>query len=59
MYSEQELLNWLWELGDGKAHPPSQADLRDADGPSRSPYIDRFGSWSRAKQLALGYSESE
>jgi hypothetical protein len=58
MYSKRELLNWLWELGDGSEHPPSQATLNQHDdAPSAGTYHRRFSSWQQAL-LDAGFSES-
>lgn len=58
MYSKRELLNWLWELGDGRESPPDKADLLDhEDAPSPGTYDYRFESWAEALRQA-GYSET-
>jgi len=56
-YSREELLDHIQDLHEELGREPSQADLADSDGPSRAPYMDRFGSWSRAKELALDERE--
>jgi len=52
-YSDEDLLKHIRKLSDQLGTRPSQTDLAEADGPSRWAYMDRFGSWSRAKQLAF------
>lgn len=56
MYSKQELLDWLWEVGDGRDEPPSQRDLNsESDAPSAQTIRYRFESWTEALQRA-GYN---
>lgn len=52
-YTDSELLQHIRDLRNRLGRTPSQRDLRRADGPSRWPYMERFGSWSRAKEIAL------
>lgn len=55
MYSRDELLQWLRDLGD-EGSPPMQADLQDEPhAPHRETYRVRFESWEQALQKA-GFS---
>jgi DNA-binding transcriptional regulator YiaG len=55
MYSEEELLEWLRDLGE-EGRPPMQADLQDEpDAPHKVTYRRRFDSWEQALQKA-GFS---
>lgn len=53
-YSREELLEYIRELTAEQLKPPSAADMNDADGvPNANTYQRRFGSWNRAKRLAV------
>jgi len=53
-YSREELLEYIRELTAEQLKPPSAADMNDAEGvPNANTYQLRFGSWSRAKRLAI------
>ena len=55
MYSREELLQWLRDLGE-EGRPPIQADLQDEpDAPHKWTYQNRFESWEQALQEA-GFS---
>lgn len=57
MYSKRELLNWLWELGDGKNSPPTQKNVTEhSEAPSAGTYHERFPDWATAVREA-GFSE--
>ena len=53
-YSREELLEYIRELTAEQLQPPSAADMNDAEGvPNANTYQLRFGSWTRAKRLAI------
>jgi len=53
-YSREELLEYIRELTAKQLKPPTMGEMNDAKGtPSVNTYQRRFGSWNRAKRLAI------
>lgn len=58
-YSDVELLNILREVEQRVEGPLTREKLQaDDDSPSHTTYRRRFGSWSRAKELALQHEDT-
>jgi DNA-binding XRE family transcriptional regulator len=53
-YSREELLEYIRELTAKQLKPPTTDEMHDAEGvPNPNTYQRRFGSWKRAKRLAI------
>ncbi len=54
-YSEEELLGWIEAFVEEVGYVPTQNDMDACPGPSKQPFINRFGSWPNAI-IAAGYT---